>query len=74
MTARRLVCILVLVVAASVAGARGAGGVVGGRPLSVREAPWAAVLRLNWSLKEHCTGVIVGTSTVLTAAHCLYGA
>jgi trypsin len=74
MTARRLVCIVVLVVAASVAGGRGAGGVVGGRPLSVRDAPWTAVLRLNWSLKEHCTGVIVGASTVLTAAHCLYGA
>jgi trypsin len=73
MTARRLACLLVLTVAGSVAGARGAGGVVGGRPLPVREAPWIAVLRLNWSLKEHCTGVIVGPATVLTAAHCLYG-
>lgn len=73
MITRRLVCLLVLTAVVAVAGARGAGGVVGGRPVPVREAPWTAVLRLDWSLKEHCTAVIVGPATVLTAAHCLYG-
>ena len=39
-----------------------ADGVVGGRPLPVRDAPWTVVIRLSWSLKEHCTGVLVGPS------------
>ena len=73
MATPRLVFLLVITAAVAASGTRGAGGVVGGRPLHVREAPWTVALRLNWSLKEHCTGTLVGPATVLTAAHCLYG-
>jgi secreted trypsin-like serine protease len=73
MTAPRLACLLALTAVAAFAGVQRAGGVVGGRPLPVRDAPWTVVIRLSWSLKEHCTGVLIGPANVLTAAHCLYG-
>ena len=73
MTAPRLACLLALTAVAALAGAQRAAGVVGGRPLPVRDAPWTVVIRLSWSLKEHCTGVLIGPANVLTAAHCLYG-
>lgn len=35
-------------------------------------APWSAVAKVQTNTGVHCTGVLVGAATVLTAAHCLY--
>ncbi|MBT4889247.1 MAG: trypsin-like serine protease [Rhodospirillales bacterium] len=36
------------------------------------EYPWRAVGRVNTETGGHCTGVLVGPSLAVTAAHCLY--
>jgi len=58
-----------LVAALAVPAARAAAG-----PLVVdaREYPWSAIGRINTGGRGFCTGFLVGESTVLTAAHCLY--
>ncbi|AJE81816.1 serine protease [Streptomyces albus] len=58
------------------AGAR--GGVVGGERVGAAESPWvvALVSRDRFGAVrggQFCGGAVVGTSTVLTAAHCLSG-
>lgn len=34
--------------------------------------PWNAVVKVQTNIGTRCTGTLVGPSTVLTAAHCLY--
>jgi hypothetical protein len=55
------------------AAASGAGGVVGGRPVSVDAAPWAVYVRDESAAGVlACSGSVIGASEILTAAHCLY--
>lgn len=42
--------------------------------VSPRIAPWSSLVRLQVPGVARCTGVLVGPSTVLTAAHCLWSA
>uniref|UniRef100_A0A0A1X8B2 trypsin n=1 Tax=Zeugodacus cucurbitae TaxID=28588 RepID=A0A0A1X8B2_ZEUCU len=45
--------------------------IVGGRQISISEAPWqAAVIQANTFV---CGGSVISASWVLTAAHCVYG-
>lgn len=37
------------------------------------QMPWRAIGRITFTSGGHCTGSLVGPSTVLTAAHCLFG-
>lgn len=41
-------------------------------PLPANHLPWSALGRVNAGGNSFCTGVLVGPSTALTAAHCLY--
>jgi protease YdgD len=34
--------------------------------------PWNAIAKVQTNIGEHCTGVLIAPSVVLTAAHCLY--
>jgi protease YdgD len=38
---------------------------------SVGEAPWSSLVRVNTEAGTHCTGVVVATRRIATAAHCL---
>ena len=44
--------------------------IVGGVPTSITSVPWQVVLRVNSTL---CSGSIVASSWIVTAAHCLNG-
>jgi protease YdgD len=35
-------------------------------------SPWNAIVKVQTNIGTRCTGTLVGPSTVLTAAHCLY--
>lgn len=39
--------------------------------VDVDRAPWRAVVRVQTELGVHCSGVLIGASVALTAAHCL---
>ena len=41
-------------------------------PVDPNEPPWNAVAKVQSNIGEHCTGVLIAPSVVLTAAHCLY--
>ncbi len=36
------------------------------------EPPWIAIAKVQTNIGEHCSGVLIAPSVVLTAAHCLY--
>jgi protease YdgD len=41
------------------------------QPVDTRQAPWRSLGRVQTELGTRCTGVLVGLTRVLTAAHCL---
>lgn len=41
-------------------------------PVDPNAPPWNAVAKVQSNIGEHCSGVLIAPSTVLTAAHCLY--
>jgi protease YdgD len=41
-------------------------------PVDANAPPWNAVAKVQTNIGEHCSGVLIAPSVVLTAAHCLY--
>jgi protease YdgD len=37
-----------------------------------KDPPWAAIVKVQTNTGSRCTGALIGPSTVITAAHCLY--
>jgi protease YdgD len=41
-------------------------------PIETEDWPWVALGRVNREIGGHCTGALIDSNLVLTAAHCLY--
>ena len=66
----RLAAALVLAIAAAAStSAQGADRRIAVDP---NVPPWNAIAKVQTNTGEHCTGVLIAPSVVLTAAHCLY--
>jgi hypothetical protein len=65
---------LLLALLVSLLPPRTAFSVAGGKPVSIRIAPWTALIKIRYSTGEidNCTGTILDQSHVVTAGHCLY--
>ena len=70
---RLAICLAFVVVLVGGSGSE-ASAVLGGRAISVQEAPWAVSLRASFGSGEtfSCSGAILDPLHVLTAAHCLF--
>ncbi len=68
-----LASLAALVALATAAGGQSSGRVVGGTAVLVQSAPWAVYMRIsNGSTGTYCSGSILDSLHVLTAAHCMY--
>jgi protease YdgD len=50
----------------------GVGSLDSREAVDVRLPPWNAIAKVQTNIATRCTGALVGPSTVMTAAHCLY--
>jgi protease YdgD len=50
----------------------GVGSLDRRQAVDVRVPPWNAIAKVQTNIATRCTGALVGPSTVITAAHCLY--
>jgi protease YdgD len=41
-------------------------------PVDTNRPPWDAIAKVQTNIGAHCTGALIASSVVLTAAHCLY--
>ena len=68
-----LVSFAALVALAGPTGGQSSSRVVGGTSILVQSAPWAVYMRIsNGSTGTYCSGSILDSLHVLTAAHCMY--
>src|SRR5262249_55270495 len=76
MLGSRVAVVLSLATVVALAGAAGGQSrsrVVGGTSIVVQSAPWAAYMRVaNGSQSTYCSGTIIDSEHVVTAAHCVY--
>jgi protease YdgD len=68
----RLAVALALVILAAATAQAAAQGADRRVPVDPNEPPWNAVAKVQTNTGNHCTGALIGPTTVLTAAHCLY--
>jgi trypsin len=69
---RRLIPLAALALLAATPSALGASHVIGGSPIDVRSAPWSVlVLHRTGASGTLCSGAILDSLHVLTAAHCV---
>jgi trypsin len=64
------VCVALAAAASTVT----ANGLIGGHPISIRSAPWAVIVngKVPHEKEYLCTGSIIDSLHVITAAHCLF--
>ena len=68
----RLAAALALAVSAAAVAQAAAQGADRRVPVDPNEPPWNAIAKVQTNIGEHCSGVLIAPSVVLTAAHCLY--
>ena len=71
----RALALAALAVVVSAGAASPAVRVVGGTAIQIQSAPWAVFVAYypGGDTQTQCTGSVLDASTILTAAHCLYG-
>lgn len=67
----RVLLSVALAVASLLGGARAAEAIIGGAPTTIAEHPWQVILQVNNSAL--CSGALVSSTWLVTAAHCVDG-